>query len=110
MRGVAVIAVQAALVALVLGNASAVGAAAAGVAATGLLLVAYTGVAPGMPTLLLGAVVAGAAASLAATLPGGPAWSSLLVPGAVVLLFVVAVWPYARRPGPSAEPQNRRML
>ncbi|MFC9553017.1 hypothetical protein ACFTWF_19425 [Rhodococcus sp. NPDC056960] len=110
MRGVAVIAVQAALVALVLGSASAFAAAAAGVAATVLLLVAYTGVAPGVPTLLLGAVVAGAAASLAATLPDGPAWSSLLVPGAVVLLFVVAVWPYARRSGSSAEPQNRRML
>ncbi|TQC50601.1 hypothetical protein EEB14_03065 [Rhodococcus sp. WS4] len=109
MRWGALLAVQGAMIALVLGNASAVAAAAAGVAATGLLLVAYTGLAPGVLTLLLGAVVAGAAASLAATLPDGPAWSSLLGPGAVVVLFVVAVWPYVGRRRP-AETQNRRML
>ncbi|MDT2004211.1 hypothetical protein FXW78_04610 [Rhodococcus opacus] len=110
MRWGALLVVQGAMIALVLGNASAVAAAAAGAAATGLLLVAYTRLAPGVPTLLLGAVVAGAAASLAATLPDGPAWLSLLGPVAVVVLFVVAVWPYVGRRRPSAETQNRRML
>ena len=108
MRWIAVVVVQAALVALVLGNASAFAAAAAGVAATGLLLVAYTGLAPGISTLLLGAVVTAAAAGLAATLPDGPAWASLLGPVAVVVLFLVAVWPYVGRR--TTESQNRRML
>ena len=109
MRWIAVVVVQAALVALVLGNASAFAAAAAGVAATGLLLVAYTGLAPGISTLLLGAVVTGAA-SLAAALPDGPAWVSLLGPVAAVMLFLVAVWPYVARRTRTAEDQNRRML
>ncbi|KXF52462.1 hypothetical protein AXA44_10335 [Rhodococcus sp. SC4] len=109
MRWIAVVVVQAALVALVLGNASAFAAAAAGVAATGLLLVAYTGLAPGISTLLLGAVVTGAA-SLAAALPDGPAWVSLLGPVAAVVLFLVAVWPYVARRTRTADDQNRRML
>ncbi|MDV7082637.1 hypothetical protein GXW84_04430 [Rhodococcus sp. IEGM 248] len=110
MRWIAVVVVQAALVALVLGNASAFAAAAAGVGATGLLLVAYTGLAPGISTLLLGAVVTGAAASLAAALPDGPAWVSLLGPVAAVMLFLVAVWPYVARRTRTTEDQNRRML
>ena len=110
MRWIAVVVVQAALVALVLGNASAFAAAAATPAATGLLLVAYTGLAPGISTLLLGAVVTAAAAGLAATLPDGPAWASLLGPVAVVVLFLVAVWPYVGRRMPTTEGQNRRML
>ncbi|BAH52691.1 hypothetical protein [Rhodococcus opacus] len=108
MRWVAVLAVQGAMVALVLGDASARAAAAAGVAATALLLVAYAGPARGIPTLLLGAVAAGAAAVLAAALPDLPAWASLLGPVAVVGLFVAAVWPYVGgRTAPDR--QNRRM-
>ncbi|PQP18173.1 hypothetical protein [Rhodococcus opacus] len=110
MRWVAVVAAQAALIALVLGDASAFAAAAAGVAATALLLVAYAGLAPGISTLLLGAVVTAAAAGLAATLPEAPAWASLLGPVAVVVLFLVAVWPYVGRRTPTTEGQNRRML
>ncbi|QSE90836.1 hypothetical protein JWS13_20490 [Rhodococcus pseudokoreensis] len=109
MRWVAVLAVQGALVALVLGDASAPAAAAAGVAATALLLVAYVGPARGIPTLLLGAVAAGAVAVLAAALPDVPTWAALLGPVAVVVLFVVAVWPYFAGHTVTGDRQNRRM-
>ncbi|MCQ4117657.1 hypothetical protein [Rhodococcus tibetensis] len=107
MRWAAVLAVQGAMVALLVGNASALAAAAAGVAATALLLVAFTGPAPGFLTLMLCAAVAGSTAYLVTTLPVGPRWWSLLGPVAVVVLFCIAVAPYARK---RSTTQNRRML
>jgi membrane protein implicated in regulation of membrane protease activity len=107
VKWAAFLAVQGAMVALVLGDASVLAAATAGIAATALLLVAFTGPAPGFWTLMVCAAVAGAPAYLVTTVPVGPRWWSLLGPVAVVVLFCIAVAPYVRK---RSTAQNRRML